>query len=554
MAGESASVVALRGIAVQRALPMGELLAVEVLVAAGLTIAPVLGMAGWCGAVVAAVLGLGVAVPVRGQPMLRRMLSWSTYRWGRRKRAGGGEPHYEPFDVAQEDGSQMGFSWDGRLLTSLVCIESDPHVITAMEPLGVVSGRTLPVEAVAECLRQPDMSVHSIDVIVRGARCHGRNRIAAVYDAVLGPLPAIAHRSVWVVVRLDPIVCTDAVARRGGDWSAMLQTAATATRRVVNRLNEERLRARIATASEFSDATGVLGRTNLRDLHENWSECRQGDQLTRSFYVKPAQLNTADLGELWKVPSQTTSICVSLRPNEREGDVIQVRSLVRFDTHVGARSMPPDLGRLPGEQYDALVSGLPLPRPRREVGGWAIGHGTMAIRDLSLPVSGCGQVVGADDRGRAVAVHLFGPEVSRVDLCGTLQLVQQVVLRSLALGARVTVHTERASLWRRMIDQVGDTRLLHIADCRQASEDPVPLFPVEVFDEVDESEVSAGVTAVVVKPAQVPPSAHADIALELLDADLNVVRVTTRRYSTVVTMVATDDETRYFDAAFELAR
>ena len=36
-----------------------------------------------------------------------------------------------------------------------------------------------------------------------------------------------------------------------------------------------------------------------------------------------------------------------------------------------------------------------------------------------MPASGCGQVIGADDHGRAVALSLFGPQIRRVEIAGT---------------------------------------------------------------------------------------------------------------------------------------
>ena len=110
--------------------------------------------------------------------------------------------------------------------------------MTVMEPAMTVSGETVSVQMLADCLRQFDITLDSIDVISQGARSVGHGHIAAIYDAVLGPLPAIAHRSVWVAVRLDPTLCPDAVRHRGGGWEGILRTAATATRRVANRLSD----------------------------------------------------------------------------------------------------------------------------------------------------------------------------------------------------------------------------------------------------------------------------------------------------------------------------
>jgi hypothetical protein len=168
-----------------------------------------------------------------------------------------------------------------------------------------------------------------------------------------------------------------------------------------------------------------------------------------------------------------------------------------------------------------------------------------------VPASGCGQVIGADEAGRAVALPLFGPQVNRVEICGTLHLAQQAVLRSLALGARVLVHSRRPALWRDMVEQVGRHDLLWVAEFNrgaiQASADRD--YSVEMFDGVAESTVRAGVTCMVVAPPKSAVTPNADVALELVSLANATVLVSTRAGSAVVTMVATDEEMRYIRAS-----
>ena len=61
-----------------------------------------------------------------------------------------------------------------------------------------------------------------------------------------------------------------------------------------------------------------------------------------------------------------------------------------------------------------------------------------------------------------------------------------------------------------------------------------------------------GVTTMVVNPAHAVASRNADVTLQLLDRDHDVVRVETRHGSMVVTMVATDDEMRYLKSSFNM--
>lgn len=538
----------------QRAVPISDLLVAQTFAVVGLVVGLLLDLPGWYGAVTGLVVALVCLVRIRGLSMPR----WAFLRLGlswRRRRRNGGMQDFEPFDAELPDGSQIGFHWDGKTLMSLVRIEENPQAMTVLEPGMTVSGETVPLQMLADCLRQFDITVDSIDVISHGFRSHGHTHITSVYDAVLGPLTAVAHRSVWVAVRLDPTSCPDAIRRRGGGWQGILRTAATATQRVANRLSDAGLRPQIMAASEFAHATNRLpDGVRLADIEEKWLACRKGRFQLRSFAVKPAMFTTAGLGSLWTVPSHSTTVCVSLRRDGRD-DLIKLRGLARFDSYGRPPESLPGLEHLPGRQYAALICSLAMPSPRRPVNEWVFGKDGRAIEHLALPASGCGQVIGADEHGRAVALPLFGPKVRRVEMCGTLQLAQQVVLRSMALGARIRVHTSRRAAWQAMVEQVADHNMLMVADrsgpAIQAG--AAGNYSVEVFDGTNEQSVRVGVTTIVVKPARSAPSSEADVTLQLLDPGNDVVRVGTRAGAAVVTMVATDDEMRYLTSSFGMA-
>ncbi|MCT7659685.1 type VII secretion protein EccE [Mycobacterium deserti] len=534
----------------ERFIPIADLLALEILVAVGILVAVYLGERGWQGGAVGLALALLVVTPVRGTTLARlAALRWEFLR-DRRRRAGA-PPQPDPFDITASDGEQIGFRWDGRTLLSLINIDANPQAMTVMEPGMTVSGETVPIRSLTDSLRQFDITLDSIDIISHGARSYGHTDIAAVYDAVLGPLPAIAHRSVWIAVRFDPSRCAQAVRRRGGGREGILRTATTATRRVANRLTESGLRPQILTASGIAAATNQLSDgVSLTTVEETWETCREGQFRLCSFAVEPDLLTTAGLGLLWTVPSYSTTLCLSLRDDADHG-VVKIRGLARFDSDVAVPVDLEGLKHLRGLQFSALASTLPVSPPSRPVGHWSYERRDAALRDFAVPASGCGQVVGADEQGRAVALPLFGPHITRVEICGTLHLAQQAVLRSLALGARVLVHSRRPGMWRDMVEVVGRHDLLWVTDFNrraiQAGSDRN--YAVEVFDGVAEEPVRAGVTTVVVMPPDTPATPEADVALELISLDHDTVKVSTKAGSAVVTMVATDDEMRYLKAS-----
>jgi type VII secretion protein EccE len=536
------------GVGARRFLPLVDLLILELTVVVGIAVSLILRIPGWQGGSVGLAVGLLLVMRARGTTLPRLVGLRVGFVLDRRRRRPDSD---EPFDAAMADGTQIGFRWDGSTLLSLIKIDENPQALTVMEPGMTVSGDVVPVHALAECLQQFDIALHSIDVISQGARSSGHTAMAAVYDAVLGPLPAIAHRHVWIAVRFDPSRCADAVRRRGGGRDGVLRTAATATRRVANRLTEAGLRPRILGASGISLATNQLSDgVNLTTLEETWDTCRDGRFRLCSFAVEPHMLTTAGLGVLWTVPSYSTTVCLSLRAGE-DTEVVKVRGLARFDSDFGVPADLPGMIHLRGYQFSALACSLPIPEPNRPVEHWASGRRDTALRDLAVPASGCGQVVGADDEGRAVALPLFGPQIGRVEIAGTLHLAQQAVLRSLALGARVLVHTRRAGLWRAMVDEVNDHDLLWVTDFHRGAlqAGSERNYSVEMFDGVPERPVRAGVTSMVVATPNTAVSSTADVTLELISLADATVKVSTRAGSAVVTMVATDDEMRYIKAS-----
>jgi len=329
----------------------------------------------------------------------------------------------------------------------------------------------------------------------------------------------------------------------------MVRTAAVATKRVANRLSDMGLRAKLMTAREIDLATDELSDgVGLTNLEETWSVCRRGRFQLRSFALKPSMFTTAFLNRLWAVSSYSTTMCVSMR-RDMKAETIMLRGLVRFGTHGRKGISLRGLAELRGRQYAALLCSLPLPAPRRHVKQWVYGRGAEVAKDLAVPAYGCGQLVGADEHGRAVALPLFGPRVGRVEICGTLHLAQQVVLRSLALGARVRVHTGRLVDWQAMVEQVGDETFLQVANNGRGQTGD---YSVEMFDGVAEHPVRSDVTTMVVKPSHAMRSEGADASLHLIDHDHDVVRVETSAGSAVVTMVATDDEMRYLKSSLNI--
>ena len=534
-----------RRIGPQRLLPLPHLVLVQLVAVAGAVVWLSTGWPWWLCAsggvtVCLALVGRwhGVSLPGAVGARLR-------HHRDRRRRA-----RHVAFPETFDDGAddlRYGFRWDGGALLSVIEIDDVPDDLTVLDAGMTVSGQMVPLDILADSLTQFDVELDSIDVISHGARSHGQTPVAAVYDSVLGPLPAIAHRTVRVVVRFDPARCPSAVTLRGGGRAGILRTATVATRRVANRLTEVGLRVQVLSAADIERSVGSLcDGAHLANLREEWTHCADGNLRLTSFALGADVLTPEGLGRLWTVPSYSTTVALRLR---RFGsDSIGITGTARFDTFGAVRSdLLHGVLPLPGRQFRALLSTLPVARPSHEVSPWYFADSGNDLAGIRVPAAGCGQVIGADDHGRAVALPVFGPQIERVVIDGSLQLVQQIVLRALALGARILVHTNRSERWRHLVRNVADSRLLWVADFNRgalhAGSDRN--YSVAVFDGVPEATTRVGMTTVVVRLAGRPDSGAADVTLAQRPNDPDSVLVSTRSVSSVVTMVATDDELRF---------
>jgi type VII secretion protein EccE len=126
--------------------------------------------------------------------------------------------------------------------------------------------------------------------------------------------------------------------------------------------------------------------------------------------------------------------------------------------------------RLDGEQLNGLAATLPLGtlvaggRPRSGLSPLGPTAGTGGTEPagpaawpgaLDLPLGGSGLMIGIDRHRTAVVARLFRPEPTRVMLVGGVRAAQLVVLRAMALGARVEVRTARSPVWDAFLHRIG---------------------------------------------------------------------------------------------------
>ncbi len=496
----------------------------------------------------------------------------AAYR-GRRARPDRLATSDETVDVPLTEGGSYGVRWEGGLLITMMRIDPPPDALTLLRRGEVSTDQVLPLTEIGKCLSQFDIRLASIDVISTGARTASNGVVARLYDSIIGPLPAIAHLTVWLVLRLDPLANARAIDNRGGEATGTLRTAIIATRRVANRLAVRDISTSVLTASEMNAAMRVLTRGVALEGFEETprSLVHDGVHLT-SYAIGPELVGSRGFADIWATPSLNTTVTVRLRPDRRRGadlpggmPSITLAALARFDTEAEPAGPPvAGLRALPGQQFRALLDTLPIRSSGHDEAGDYCGP-LDALDGIALPTAGCGQLIGADRLGQGIAVPLIGEGTRHLEVIGKLDLAQQVLLRAIALGAHVVVHTYRPENWHSMVVNVGDPYALSLAPRfaggqvpaapAAATPGPTPTTTVIVFDGVAPTAQTGGATIVHVRAPNAPAiEPAADVVLIQDPAAPNSITVRTSSADTTVTMVTTPDEMRYIGESLVAAR
>ncbi|MCM6776098.1 type VII secretion protein EccE [Nocardia sp. CDC159] len=531
---------------------------------------------------IAAVAAIGAVVLVLGLAPVRRKAPRScagmvagalAFRWYRMRQSSITEGS-EPFDVPLPEGGSYGVRWDGDRVITVLRIEPPPDTMTFLRPGSLGTERMLPLTEIARCLTQFDITLASIDIVSIGARTASNGAVAQLYDRILGPLPAIARRTVWLVLRLDPLANAEAVDNRGGGGAGALRTAIIATRRVANRLAARDITVSVLTAGEINSAVRQITSGIALDRITETPNSVQDDGLhLTSYSIGKELLTPRGFAELWATPSLATAITLRLRPvpprpggRDDRSPAIALTAVARFDTLADAEEPPvAGLRPLPGQQLRALLDTLPIGTPSQ---GQADEHRGLldALADITIPTAGCGQLIGADLSGQGIAVPLIGEGTRHLEVIGALDLAQQVVLRAVALGAHTVVHTVRPEAWHSMVGGVAAPHALSLAPRSAGASHhpptpvvqpgaPYPPTTVVVFDGIAPTSLAGGATIIYVHdPHETAGPFDADVTLVQDPSSPNLITVRTPAASATVHMVTTPDEMRYIGESLAASR
>ena len=161
--------------------------------------------------------------------------------------------------------------------------------------------------------------------VVRHVRPGGADSPARqAHREILGPLADAAHRSAWLVVRLDPDRCPGAVAERGGGVLGARRALVGALARITRALADRDLPVRPLDREGLRDAVATAAATDLDDgtggVTERWDAVVVGEVGHATWDATELRVpagSRLDLDDL-AAPDAATTIALALLPDQAD--------------------------------------------------------------------------------------------------------------------------------------------------------------------------------------------------------------------------------------------
>ncbi|MGV9411211.1 type VII secretion protein EccE [Nocardia sp. NPDC003693] len=492
-----------------------------------------------------------LTIRVRERTATRWLRDWGAYRFGRTARAGGRADLPPARDVEVAAGA-CGIRSGESTLVAMIQLAPNLDLPTVIAEDTVYTEDIVTTQMLTPLLDQYGVGV-DIDIVSTGRRARAEGDYGPVYEQVIGAHPVVGDRLTWLVVRLDQRRNLTALARRGPCAISGPRALAGAAHRIAGRLRERGIDARVLPAAAMEEATLTLcAGMELSDLRENWGDLATAAPGRRvsSFVVDWSRLGDTGLADCWARNRGRTTVVIAL-----SDAAAGPRALVRFVGPDISDALPPGLRPLSGRQSTALLATLPT-----AVSVWALPHTDAehlsdAPATVDVPLGPNGQVVGSlTGRPRHVlALPLFDqiryhPRRRTIDVRASLPIAQQIVLRTMVMGASVIVHTSRPHQWRPLVAAVGDPLALRLAaDAPDSDAAGSPgAVTVEVLDQLSPREPAAQAGIVVGDPGT-RGRRSADLTIDQVDATTLEVGIPMRTVR--VDLIEPHGETRFFEPA-----
>ncbi|MFF0112027.1 MULTISPECIES: type VII secretion protein EccE [Streptomyces] len=304
------------------------------------------------------------------------------------------EPNLRTYNYSRRDDYDrrpVGMVGDGSFLTAVLQVEADAGALRAER------GRTpLPLALVRDVLDVDGIRLESAQVVLHtqpapAPHLPQQSVVVTNYAQLQAETAAPAVRIMWIALKLDPELCAEAVAARGGGFlgaqKCLVRSAEHLSSRLTgagfrtNLLTEEELSAAIATSACANPmVTSHLGQgdTPRRRTEESSRSWRCDNRRHTTYWVRRwPQLGGSAIGlpqlvaQLTAVPALATTFSLVLAPSgQRDVSVTgHVRVTGRSSTELSearraleraARQARTGIVRLDREQLPAVLATLPL--------------------------------------------------------------------------------------------------------------------------------------------------------------------------------------------------
>ncbi|MEV0252215.1 type VII secretion protein EccE [Nocardia sp. NPDC050712] len=501
-------------------------------------VALIAGLDKWIALGIAVVAALIPLIPIAKRTLLDWIATWWRYVTKTDYQIG------DTVDFRGPDDRSLGLYWDGSRVVTVVEVLPPRGGLTRISSSTVHASHLLPLPELAQCLNQHDILLSGIDIISHGHRSRAGTPAGKIYESLLGPLPATAHRAVWLAISFDAITCPEAAARRGGGTEGASRAVTIATQRIMRALEDGDCSARILTAPEIRKAVlQITAGFDPRNLTHRWRYAEIGNAVNIGAAVDPKRLGSDLLAQLWVAPSRGTTVAVRLRPGS-SAETVSIGAAWRLTAReLPERSKLKGMISMAGRHRDGLLAHMPLAAPGVDDTVPMTEYPIDVIGALHLPSSGCGQLIGSDEENQGVAVRIIGQGISTVYVAGELYLAQQLVFRALAVGERILIRTDRAHAWEQLVQTVGNPERLTIAVETHQSDAG---FTATVVDGVLAPAPHAGVTTIYVTGDPMGwPATRPDLSIHQPGAIGNHVILRTGTAQVDLTLVSIPREATY---------
>lgn len=375
----------------------------------------------WLGIVLAVLaLGLGL-VAVRG----RTATGWlrALFSWQRRRAVAPPAPAEPVVGATVMPGDHVAVRWHDQELVALIELVPRPYTPSVITNQHCFTDDVIDTALVEKLLEAhcPDLEADVISAGYRVGKTAPAN-VVALYEQMIGTLPAPAHRRTWVQLRADPERTRRSSQRRAEGVAGLARYLVASTTRIADQLAHHGVDARCARSFDDFDRATAVSFDN-----ESWSSIKGRNAFTAAYSAPGGP----DMW--WSARADHTITRVTVKPGSPPTSIVLLTTLANPTT-------PRGFSRLFGGQRAALSGLSPI-----------------TDRHHKIPIGSAGVLIGeTTDRN---PVFMPFDDVDNRIVVGDGLVFSQFMVRSAAAGAVVTVDARLREFGNMVNARFGEPKL-----------------------------------------------------------------------------------------------